>query len=122
MNNNDRFKDIPLSKSLPFWSWDDKLEDDKLAAQIEWMKEMNIGGFFMHARAGLKTPYLSEEWFDRIRFCARKAKELGMQAWAYDENGWPSGFVGGKLLEEKENLENFLEYSFKEFDENALAS
>ena len=30
---------------------------------------------------------------------AEEAKKLGMQAWAYDENGWPSGFVGGKLLE-----------------------
>ena len=42
-------------KSLPFWSWNDKLEKDKLLSQIEWMKENGMGGFFMHARGGLRT-------------------------------------------------------------------
>ena len=34
----------------------------------------------------------------------KRAKELGMEAYAYDENGWPSGFVGGRLLEDIEKL------------------
>ena len=76
----------------------------------------------MHARGGLKTPYLGDEWFQCIRACADKAQALGMQAWAYDENGWPSGFVGGKLLEEQENLENFLEVSYGKVDPEALVS
>ena len=122
MKKSNRFNDIQPSRSIPFWSWNDKLEDEKLSDQIDFMKENGIGGFFMHARAGLKTPYLSDEWFDRIRFCAKKAAKEGMQAWAYDENGWPSGFVGGKLLEEKENLENFLQYSVGEYDKTALVS
>ena len=49
----------------------------------------------MHARKGLRTPYLSKDWFDRCRTAARQAKEYGMQAWIYDEDGWPSGFAGG---------------------------
>ena len=75
----------------------------------------------MHARAGLKTPYLSDEWFKRVKFCAETAKKENMQAWAYDENGWPSGFVGGILLQDEENRENFLEISYGKPDENALA-
>ena len=122
MKKSERFNAYPLSKSLPFWSWNDKLDKEKLASQIEWMNACNMGGFFMHARAGLKTPYLSDEWFNCINFCAEKAKDIGMEAWAYDENGWPSGFVGGKLLEEEENLENFLEVAYGEADANALAS
>lgn len=121
MKKSNRFKNIPFSKSLPFWSWNDKLDDEKLSEQIEWMKNCGIGGFFMHARAGLKTEYLSKEWFDRINFCAEKAAENGMQAWAYDENGWPSGFVGGKLLT-GDNLENFLEISYGAADNDALVS
>ena len=122
MEKSNRFKGFALSKSLPFWSWNDKLSNEKLSEQIEWMKAQNIGGFFMHARAGLKTPYLSKEWFERIKFCIEKAREEDMQAWAYDENGWPSGFAGGKLLEENENLENFLEFSLGAYDENALVT
>ena len=50
--------------AIPFWSWNDELEEDKLVAQIRKMKEHGYGGFFMHARSGLKTEYLSDKWFD----------------------------------------------------------
>ena len=86
-------------RSIPFWSWNDRLELAKLKKQIHWMKENGIGGFFMHARSGLQTEYLSEEWMQCIEGCAKEAEKLDMKAWIYDENGWPSGFVGGKLLE-----------------------
>lgn len=109
-------------RSLPFWSWNDELEPDKLVKQIEWMDENGIGGFFMHARGGLKTEYLGEKWFQCVDACAKRAKELGMEAYAYDENGWPSGFVGGKLLEDIENHDRYLTYAFGEYDENALVS
>ncbi|MBQ7879299.1 MAG: hypothetical protein IJ317_01485, partial [Clostridia bacterium] len=110
------------ARSLPFWSWNDKLEKDKLLEQIAWMKKNGIGGFFMHARAGLKTEYLSEEWFDCINACIDYAKSQGMEAWAYDENGWPSGFVGGKLLEDEKNREWYLQAEIGEKDETALVS
>jgi len=109
-------------RPLPFWSWNDKLDPEKLAKQIEWMDEKGIGGFFMHARGGLKTEYLGEKWFKCIEACAKKAQELGMEAYAYDENGWPSGFVGGKLLEDMENRDMYLTYSEGEYDKSALAS
>ena len=109
-------------RSLPFWSWNDELEPDKLVKQIEWMDENGIGGFFMHARGGLKTEYLGEKWFECVDACAKRAKELGMEAYAYDENGWPSGFVGGKLLEDIENHDKYLTYTIGEYDGNALVS
>lgn len=88
---------------IPFWSWNDKLEENELRSQIRTMKELNMGGFFMHARGGLETEYLSEDWFNCVNVCIDEAKKLGMEAWAYDENGWPSGFAGGKLLEDPAN-------------------
>ena len=56
-----------------------------------------IGGFFMHARGGLQTEYMGKEWFENVGACIDEAKKKGMHAWAYDENGWPSGFGGGKV-------------------------
>ena len=44
-----------IRQSLPFWSWNDKLEQKKLIKQIERMRDCGFGGFFMHARSGLKT-------------------------------------------------------------------
>jgi len=108
--------------SLPFWSWNDRLDADELVKQVEWMNENGIGGFFMHARGGLKTEYLGEEWFKCIDACAKRAEELGMHAYAYDENGWPSGFVGGKLLEDMENRDRYLTFAFGKYDGDAYVS
>ena len=95
--------------SIPFWSWNDKLEKEELVRQIRDMKNMEMHGFFMHARGGLQTEYMSDEWFDCIKTCIDEAKALGMEAWSYDENGWPSGFAGGKLLEDEDNFAVFVE-------------
>lgn len=104
----------------PFWSWNDKLDKELLCRQIENMKKAGINGFFMHARGGLKTEYMSDEWFDMIEACLDKADSMDMQAWAYDENGWPSGFADGivpkmgedycqkwLVCEEYENTKNY---------------
>ncbi len=109
-------------ESIPFWSWNNEVTAEHLVEQIEDMHEAGIGGFIMHARTGLKTEYLGEEWFSCIGACLQKAKELGMEAWVYDENGWPSGFVGGKLLQNEDFLARFLTYEVKaDFDETAFA-
>ncbi|MEM0965354.1 MAG: glycosyl hydrolase [Verrucomicrobiota bacterium] len=82
-------------RGKPFWSWNGKLEKEELCYQIDVMKEMGMGGFFMHARTGLETEYLGQEWFDLINTCAEYAKGLGLEAWIYDEDRWPSGLAGG---------------------------
>ena len=87
----------PEFRSVPFWSWNDKLDPEVLRAQIREMHRQCIGGFFMHARGGLQTEYLSQDWFDCVNACLDEAGKLGMEAWLYDENGWPSGFGGGQV-------------------------
>lgn len=86
---------IPETVTRPFWSWNDKLEPDELVCQMQAMKDVGIGGFFMHARSGLVTEYLSDDWFKMIETCLDFAEQNDMQAWAYDENGWPSGATSG---------------------------
>lgn len=90
-------------RPIPFWSWNDKLDTDELKWQIREMKKAGVGGYFMHARSGLKTPYLSEEWFGCIKAGIEEGKESGLDAWAYDEEGWPSGFAGGLVPELSED-------------------
>lgn len=109
-------------QSIPFWSWNDKLEPERLRMQIREMKAAGIGGFFMHARGGLMTEYMSDEWFDCIKACIDEAEKQGMDAWAYDENGWPSGFAGMKLLEDPNNHAHYLTCeACAGFDPEALA-
>ena len=108
--------------SIPFWSWNDDLDPAHLIEQINDMHDIGIKGFFMHARSGLETEYLSDKWYECIKACVKRAKELGMEAWAYDENGWPSGFAGGKLLEDPANYSLYLKYEVKDYyDPEAFA-
>ena len=114
--------DLKAFKPVPFWSINSKLERDEIERQISEMKNFGLGGFIFHARAGLETPYLSDEWFEAVGVALGKAKELGMKVWLYDEYGWPSGFVGGKLLKDEKNRAGFLRYEVKpDFDDSAFA-
>lgn len=95
-------------RPIVFWSWNGALERNELLRQIAEMDSQGLGGFVIHARAGLRTEYLSDEWFELVGACLDRARELGMSVWIYDEYGWPSGFVGGKLLEAPENRACYL--------------
>ncbi len=85
----------PEFRGMPFWSWNGELKEEELLRQINVLKEMGMGGYFMHSRTGLATEYLSEEWFRLINVCADEGARLGMEAWLYDEDRWPSGTAGG---------------------------
>jgi hypothetical protein len=82
-------------RGKPFWAWNGDLNPEELRRQIRVMRQMGMGGFFMHARIGLVTPYLSPRWFECIKACVDEARKLKMEAWLYDEDRWPAGFAGG---------------------------
>ena len=82
-------------RGAPFWSWNDRMEPEEVRRQVRDFHAAGIGGFFMHSRGGLETPFLSEEWFKACDAAIDEARKLGMLAWAYDEDRWPSGAAGG---------------------------
>ncbi len=88
-------------RSAPFWAWNGRLEKEKLAQQIEVFHKMGFGGFFMHVRCGMQTPYLSDEFMEMVRFCAEEAEKRGMYAHLYDEDRYPSGHCGGRVTAER---------------------
>lgn len=84
-------------RSFPFWSWNARMEPEEVREQIRGMKKAGMGGFFMHSRNGLETPYMEEEWMECVKVAVETAADLGMYAWLYDEDRWPSGTAGGKV-------------------------
>lgn len=98
--NNEYLKNPPKKyRPIPFWSWNEKLDTEETRKQIREMNDAGIGGYFMHARGGLQTEYLSDEWYDNVLAAVDEGRKLGMQSWGYDENGWPSGFGGGAVCD-----------------------
>ena len=96
-------------RGQPFWSWNGELDKDELLRQVNIMKEMGLGGYFMHSRTGLITEYLSDEWFDLINACADEGEKIGMESWLYDEDRWPSGTVGGIVTKNPKYRMKFIE-------------
>jgi hypothetical protein len=84
-------------RGAPFWSWNDDLDPSEIRRQIREMKRAGLGGFFMHNRIGLVTPYMGERWMECIAAAVEEAKKRGMEAWLYDEDRWPSGYGGGRV-------------------------
>ena len=95
-------------RGTPFWAWNCKLDKEELKWQIEVFKKMGLGGFHMHVRTGMATPYLSDEYMDIVKACVEKAKDENMLAWLYDEDRWPSGAAGGLVTKDKKYRARYL--------------
>ena len=81
----------------PFWFWNSDQEEQETLRQLEMFADINCQGVVLHGREGNQVPYMSEEWLQCIKNCCRKAKELNLKLWLYDEEGYPSGNAGGRI-------------------------
>ena len=82
----------------PFWFWNGDMAEEEIDHQLREMKEQGLGGAFICARQGQTIAYLNNQWFDRIAFACKKAKEYGLEVWLYDEYPYPSGMSGGEVI------------------------
>lgn len=89
---------------LPFWFWNGEMDEKEMEWQMREYKSRGITGFFIHGRFGEKIGYLSDTWFERVKFTVEKAKEIGIDAWVYDEMNWPSGTAERQVLKKFPHL------------------
>lgn len=91
--------EAPL-KFLTFWAINGEMDREKLCFQLKEMKRLGLEGAIFHPRYYPNVPpYLSKEYYEILSDVILAAKELGMEFWIYDENGWPSGRADGKVME-----------------------
>ncbi len=96
------FRNPPaIYRGAPFWSWNNKIDVDQLLRHIGHLREMGFGGFHIHSRTGLATPYMGPEFMAAVKACTDHAAALSMHSWLYDEDRWPSGFAGGLVTAER---------------------
>ena len=88
------FLDPPHDFSLmPFWFWNGKMQGPIIQQEIRDMVDQHVYGAFLHARDGLQTPYLSEEWWNAIGAGLKQSRTSGFEFNFVDEYDWPSGEV-----------------------------
>lgn len=95
----ERFMATELLKGIqPFWFWNGEMDHSEIVRQIREMAEQGIKGFLIHPRQGMELPYLTEEYFDRVKTAVAEAKKHGMEVWLYDEYPYPSGVSAGQVM------------------------
>lgn len=99
----------PMFRPVPFWFWNSKLDPEEIRRQVHLIHEAGLGGFFMHARFGLETEYMSEQWLECIKVAVNTARECGIYAWLYDEYPFPSGVGGLKVTQNPDHCNKFID-------------
>jgi hypothetical protein len=91
----------PHPRFYAFWAINAPLEQRRLRGQLDKFREAGLDGVVFHPRFYPGAPpYLSEPYFEQVSATSLYAKSIGLSFWLYDEDGWPSGTVGGQLLKE----------------------
>ncbi|MGN0150314.1 MAG: hypothetical protein ACI4C7_08720 [Clostridia bacterium] len=85
---------------VPFWFLNDRLEETELKRQMEDFNDKGVNRVVLHPRIGIPNDfeYLSEEYFDIIKFIVKTAKDLDMRIVLYDEAMYPSGSAHGEVV------------------------
>lgn len=83
-----------------FWALNDECRPEKMDAMIDAFAKGNAAGVVLHPRPGLLLPYGGDDWFAMIRRTVEKCAARGVPVWLYDEDPYPSGAAGGRLVAE----------------------
>ncbi len=59
---------------LPFWFWNGNMDEKEMEWQLKEYKAKGITGLFIHGRFGLKVPYVSDAWFEKVKVRGRLAE------------------------------------------------
>lgn len=95
---DDGFNTHHTYSPMSFWFLNHDLDDKELRLQLLMMKEKGFRGVYIHPRDGLLVPYQSEAWWHKVDVILDECESLGMHAWFYDEDPFPSGAAGGKVF------------------------
>ena len=81
-----------------FWVINDGTDRPRLVKIAEQLKARGIAAVVLHPRSGLRIPYGSNDWFELIHWLVELCQGCGIQVWLYDEDPFPSGNAGGRVV------------------------
>jgi len=91
---------------LPFWFWNDNLDEQEILRQIADFEAHGVYGFVIHPRVGLPRDigWMSERMLHFMRIAVEEAARRGMYVVLYDEGMYPSGSSSGQVVAENPNF------------------
>lgn len=97
---------MPINPTFStLWAVNGPLDLDELRRQLDGFVEAGLDGVVFHPRFYPDEPrYLDDDYLAIVSALIVAASERDLDFWIYDENGWPSGTVGGRMLERHPEL------------------
>jgi hypothetical protein len=87
------------------WAINGPLDPGELRRQLRDFARAGLDGVVFHPRFYPGEPeYLSDDYLAVVSDLILDARDLGLDFWIYDEDGWPSGTVGGRMLDDHPEL------------------
>ncbi|MCX6031713.1 MAG: glycosyl hydrolase [Chloroflexi bacterium] len=85
---------------MPFWFWNDTLDEREIVRQIREMEAHGVYGFVIHPRVGLPRDlsWMSERLLSFYRVAIEEAQRRDMSVILYDEGMYPSGASSGQVV------------------------
>ena len=104
--DKEAFRNPPCVNSPAFfWMWNARLDRTVIEKQLDEMAANGLRNVCIHPfprgfrpgkfQSGMDPDYLTPGYFEAFRTAIDHAAKLGMNAWLYDEGGWPSGGACG---------------------------
>jgi hypothetical protein len=94
------FPSKPEHTLVPFWFWNDRLEEGEILRQIADFEAHGVHGFVLHPRVGLPrdTGWMSDRLLGLMRVAIEEAARRRMTVFLYDEGMYPSGSSSGQVV------------------------
>lgn len=86
---------------VPFWFWNDALDEQELLRQIDDFQRHGVHGFVIHPRVGLPRSlgWMSDALLHFYDVAITAAAQRGMIVFLYDDGMYPSGSASGQVVE-----------------------
>ncbi len=81
-----------------FWVLNDDCNRASLSEQLDDFQKAEVEALVLHPRAGLLLPYGSSDWFELVQWLADECLRRGIEPILYDEDPYPSGNAGGRVV------------------------
>ncbi len=92
----------------PFYFINDTFDRGEVVRQLNIMQESGISSFFLHIRDGiLDQAYGTAVFFENVKFLIDEAAKRNVKVWLYDEDSFPSGNAGGKIVMDHPELQAY---------------
>lgn len=79
---------------IHWWIFSDEMTESRINTELDYISNLGFKQVLIAAGHNVSPKYLTNEWFEMVKFAVVQAKKRGIKVWIADEGTYPSGFAG----------------------------